>query len=318
MSILRSAILIVASLLFMVQVALAAPGGGVDGGGGGGRMVPSRDNDGATLSKLFSEGVAFLTEGECKLAEKKFRKVLKKVPRNSEANYLRGISLQCQRNHKSAIRYFKKAKRDDAQFYQAYEALGISYLTLERPDLAERELTVLSDFLEQCSGPRQICPPTLLKSHEKLLVALKRTEGQSVESPDGDQHGLLFDPKADPQTGYLSAVSLINQGRFETAIVELRELSLTLGPHPDVLNYLGYAHRRLGRYSQAEVYYEQALAIDPMHRGANEYLGEMWAELGKMDEARERLAVLERACPFGCAEYEDLKRIIESRLVAAN
>ena len=86
---------------------------------------------------------------------------------------------------------------------------------------------------------------------------------------------------------------------------------------PDVLNYLGYAHRRLGRFDESLAYYQQALALDPMHRGANEYLGELYVELGEIDRAEERLAVLDRACPFGCAEYEDLKRRIESRVVAA-
>jgi hypothetical protein len=43
----------------------------------------------------------------------------------------------------------------------------------------------------------------------------------------------------------------------------------------------------------------------------------MWVELGRVEEARGRLAILDEACPFGCAEYEDLKRLIELRLVAA-
>ncbi|MEE8166960.1 MAG: tetratricopeptide repeat protein, partial [Myxococcota bacterium] len=94
-------------------------------------------------------------------------------------------------------------------------------------------------------------------------------------------------------------------------------LAAKIGPVPDVLNYLGYAHRRLGRFDESLAYYQQALALDPMHRGANEYLGELFVELGEMDRAEERLAVLDRACPFGCAEYEDLKRRIESRVVAA-
>ena len=320
MSTVRVSFLIVVGLLFSVQIAFGAGGGGggMDGGGGGGLLVPGRDRGGSKLTTLFREGVAFLSEGECKRAERKFRAVLKKVPRNSEANYLRGVSLQCQDNHKSAVRYFKRAKRDDAQFYQAYGALGISYLTLERTDLAEKELEELDEFKELCQLGNRICPTTLLKSHRKLLAAIERTGGQPVDSAENDQHGLLFDSEPDPQKSYLAAVSLINGEQFEQAIDELRRLTVTLGPHPDVLNYLGYAHRRLGRTQQAEVYYERALAIDPMHRGANEYLGEMWAELGRTEEARARLAVLEQVCPFGCAEYEDLKRIIESRLVAAH
>lgn len=204
MAVVRSSFLIVACLLFSAPIAFGA--GGVDGGGGGGNMVPSADRGGSSLSEIFRDGVAFLTDGDCKRAEKKFIAVLKKVPRNSEANYLRGISLQCQRHHKSAIRYFKRAKRDDVQFYQAYEALGISYLTLERPDLAEKELKDLGVFKELCELGNRICPETLLKSHRKLLAAMKRTEGRPVDSADDDLHGLLFDSEPDPQAGYLAGV----------------------------------------------------------------------------------------------------------------
>ena len=182
MPFIRFSFLIVTSLLFSAQLASAAAGGGVDGGGGGGEMVPSRTTK---LTETFQNGVNFLTEGDCKRAEKKFRVVLKKVPRNSEANYLLGISLQCQRDHESAVRYFKRAKRDDAQFYQAYEALGISYLTLERPDLAENELVKLGEYKDLCQTGNRICPEKLLKSHRKLLAAIRRVEGQPV-APGGE------------------------------------------------------------------------------------------------------------------------------------
>lgn len=173
----RPLFLIVTTLLLSAQIASAA-GGGVDGGGGGGSLVPGLGRGGAGLTEIFSEGVTFLAEGECKRAEKKFTAVLEKVPRNSETNYLRGISLQCQRRHKYATRYFKRAIRDDAQFYQAYEALGISYLTLERPDLAEKELKELEVFKVLCQMGTRKCPAVLLKSHRKLLAAITRMAGQ--------------------------------------------------------------------------------------------------------------------------------------------
>ena len=184
MSTLRFASLILVALLFVTQTAYGAGAGGIDGGGGGGAMVPSDDRDGPGLVQTYKDGVAFLAEGECKRAEKKFIAVLKKVPRNSEANYLRGIALQCQKKHKSAVRYFKRAKRDDAQFYPAYGALGISYLTLERPDLAKMELKELDRFKVRCEGGNRICPPALLKSHQKLSTAIKMLEGQAVDSED--------------------------------------------------------------------------------------------------------------------------------------
>jgi len=184
MSALRASPLIFLGVLLSGQMALGA--GGLDGGGGGGAMVPSHDRDGPGLAQTYKDGVAFLAEGECKRAARKFSAVLKKVPRNSEANYLLGISLQCQDRHESAVRYFKRAKRDDAQFYPAYGALGITYLTLERPDLAEKELNDLTVFKELCELGDRICPPALLKSHRKLEAALKRIKGEHVEPQKDD------------------------------------------------------------------------------------------------------------------------------------
>jgi len=178
MQLMRSLFIVSFGLLLSSQAAFGQ-GGGVDGGGGGGDMVPSRTSK---LTDIYRDGVTLLADGECKRAEEKFKAVLKKVPRNSEANYLRGISLQCQKDHKSAVRYFKRAKRDDHQFYRAYDALGISYLMLERPDLAAKELQELDVFKELCGIGNRVCPEKLLKSYRKLSDAMKRTQGQPVDS----------------------------------------------------------------------------------------------------------------------------------------
>lgn len=183
---LRLLILLVS--LCVAQVA-SAQGGGVDGGGGGGKMVPSQDNDGDTLMRTFEDGVAYLAEGECEEAEKKFEKVLKKVPRNSEANYLRGISRQCMRDWKGSIRYFRRAKRDDLEFWQAYGALGISYLAIDRPKQARKEFDELAKYKRLCEMPRRKCPVELLKAYEKLRTAFERVEGGVTPSEEGPVEG---------------------------------------------------------------------------------------------------------------------------------
>ena len=92
----------------------------------------------------------------------------------------------------------------------------------------------------------------------------------------------------------------------------LLEKSLKKNPkNADALNYLGYSHRKLGHTEQALDYYQQALAIDPKHRGANEYLGELYLELKQLDKAEERLKVLSTACN-ACEEYVELKEKVEA------
>jgi tetratricopeptide (TPR) repeat protein len=289
------------------QVSIAA------GGGGGGGFAPG-SGGGPDLNKIFREGTELLADGDCKKAERKFRTILKAVARNPEANYLRRVALQCQGNHKAAARYLKKAARYDEEMYAAYEKLGISYRALGNEKDAQHQLLELEALIRACV---EKCPVKLLEAHASLASAIGGSDSDANDSAPKEPQSLLFDEVAEPRAAYLGAVQLINSERFEDAIKELRQLTRTIGPHPDVLNYLGYANRRLRLFDRAQAYYEQALAIDPLHRGANEYLGEMWVELGRLDEARRNLVNLDQACPFGCAEYEDLKRVIELRVVAA-
>ena len=75
----------------------------------------------------------------------------------------------------------------------------------------------------------------------------------------------------------------------------------------DTLNYLGFTTRKLGDFENGEKYYLQGLAIDPKHKGINEYLGELYVATSRHNLAVERLEVL-KGC--GCEEYDQLKAVI--------
>ena len=80
----------------------------------------------------------------------------------------------------------------------------------------------------------------------------------------------------------------------------------------DVYNFLGYSHRKLGDSAAALGFYQKALELKPKHRGTNEYLGELYLEMGELEKAEQRLEVLDGACFFGCEEYTDLKNAIKA------
>ena len=61
----------------------------------------------------------------------------------------------------------------------------------------------------------------------------------------------------------------------------------------------------------AEKYYQAALKIDPDHRGALEYYGELKLMNKDLPGAESLLARLDKACFFGCEEYTDLKEAIQ-------
>jgi len=121
---------------------------------------------------------------------------------------------------------------------------------------------------------------------------------------------LLFASAKAGDAAYVQAVSLINEHRYQDAIAALQRAKTSFGAHPDILTYLGFANRKLGRYDVAASYYRQALAVAPNHKGATEYYGELMVERGDMVGAKHMLAKLDAICTFGCAEAEDLRRWI--------
>ena len=95
---------------------------------------------------------------------------------------------------------------------------------------------------------------------------------------------------------------------YEKAIKNLLESNAQNPSNPDTLNLLGFSHRKIGDYENAEIYYAMGLEIDPKHVGINEYMGELFVATNRMGEAKKRLAVLENC---NCKEYNDLKQVIE-------
>jgi len=80
----------------------------------------------------------------------------------------------------------------------------------------------------------------------------------------------------------------------------------------DAWNYLGFSQRNLRRFDAALAAYQKALAIDPGHRGANEYLGELYLQTGNLAKAQGRLEKLGSLCPSGCKELDDLKKAVRA------
>lgn len=111
----------------------------------------------------------------------------------------------------------------------------------------------------------------------------------------------------------------LREARAAIARADWAEAVSHLTPHvqvqpdsADAHNLLGYALRHLGRYAESEVAYQRALALDPDHLGAHEYLGELMLILGKRERAQYHLRELARLCPSGCDEYDDLRRAIDA------
>lgn len=105
----------------------------------------------------------------------------------------------------------------------------------------------------------------------------------------------------------------IEDKQYQAAIYDLKKIVAKDADNADAYNLLGFTHRKLKQYEVAEEYYQKALALDPKHKGALEYLGELYVETNRMDKANEMLTRLDKACFFGCDEYSTLKKMIEQK-----
>ena len=77
-------------------------------------------------------------------------------------------------------------------------------------------------------------------------------------------------------------------------------------------NLMGYSLRKKSGpdLADSEKYYQNALKIDPKHRGALEYYGELLLLKKDLSGAENMLNRLDKACRFGCEEFDDLKKSI--------
>ena len=110
----------------------------------------------------------------------------------------------------------------------------------------------------------------------KLMSFLALLSLISLSNPilaDGGYNNDRNSPLAPVQT-------LIEDEKYQDAISALQELLKETPTNADMLNLLAYSQRKLKRFDEALVNYQKALDIEPEHRGANEYLGELYLQLG--------------------------------------
>jgi Flp pilus assembly protein TadD len=114
------------------------------------------------------------------------------------------------------------------------------------------------------------------------------------------------------------ARALIKAKKWSEAVAELQRVNDPASA--DWNNLMGYSMRRGASpdLEASERFYNEALRINPNHRGALEYSGQLYLMKGDLPSAEKRLAVLDKACTFGCEEYTDLKKAIERFKAAGN
>ncbi len=142
-------------------------------------------------------------------------------------------------------------------------------------------------------------------NRDKLECFCTRPENKGKPRCASRQSGQLSDDQI-----YQVAYWLAQNGKFEQALAELHKAQNK--DDPRILNYIGYATRKLGRVREALGYYRKALAVRPDYTLARAYLGEAFLQQGRSGLAREQLAEIEQRCGRSCPEYVELSRQIAS------
>lgn len=116
--------------------------------------------------------------------------------------------------------------------------------------------------------------------------------------------GSSSSPSQAKSSEYQQARKLIDAGDYAAALPLLQQVVAREPKNADAYNELSFTQRMLGDRAGALAQYQKALALGPQHLGANEYLGELYLEMGDLARA------LDRACFFGCEEYDELEAAI--------
>jgi tetratricopeptide (TPR) repeat protein len=123
-------------------------------------------------------------------------------------------------------------------------------------------------------------------------------------------HGADTSPPAGKPDTLGAARAQIVKKNWAAAVAELKTVNDT--GSADWNNLMGYSLRKgaASDYAAAEKFYDEALRIDPQHRGALEYSGELYLITGDLPKAEQRLATLDKVCRLPCEEYTDLKKAV--------
>jgi len=143
--------------------------------------------------------------------------------------------------------------------------------------------------------------------HRSLIIALIALPGAALAA---DSSPPARAAPRDPVLEQVAAATAKND--WSEAQAMLRQALARNPDNADYHNLYAYSIRKGPNPDMSLVFkhYNEALRIDPDHRGAHEYLGEAYLMVGNAAKAKEQLSVLDKLCFFPCDEYTELKKAI--------
>ena len=143
----------------------------------------------------------------------------------------------------------------------------------------------------------------LLSSIFLILSSLAFSAGTNNSASDDQDASITKD--------FNNAKKLIYSKKYEKALdilISLEDKQPIGFSKADLYNYLGFATRKKNNPNDedAEKYYLLALSINTNHIGALEYLGELYFETNRLEQAEELLIKLGSVAGKNSVEYKEL------------
>jgi len=137
------------------------------------------------------------------------------------------------------------------------------------------------------------------------------SSNSSYSSTEGGGYSSKKDKKKKEFDPFESIYGLIRLEKFAEAHESLKFIRvLTPSKEADKYNLLGFTARKSGDLNVAAEYYKKALEINPKHIQALEYQGELYLQLGEIEQAKKNLEKIKTICWFICKEKKMLDKAI--------
>ena len=139
--------------------------------------------------------------------------------------------------------------------------------------------------------------------HALIIALVASAPAWAMSTPDPE-------PKEPKDPKLEQARTAIDKQDWARAQGVLREAVAGNPQSAEYHNLYAYSIRKGANPAMDLVFrhYNEALRLEPRHRGAHEYIGEAYLMSGNLAKAKEHLAQLDKLCTFGCEEYTKLKK----------
>ena len=139
-----------------------------------------------------------------------------------------------------------------------------------------------------------------------LIISLLLAPAAALAADSGPS------PASDPVLERAAAATARND--WPAAQTILREAVAKEPGNADYHNLYAHAVRKGANPDMNLVFkhYNEALRLDPKHRGAHEYIGEAYLMVGNLPKAKEHLSQLDKLCFLPCSEHSELKKAVAS------